>query len=301
VAEIFVAGSINQDFVLRVERRPRPGETLTGAVLSLHAGGKGANQAVAAALLGGSVAFLGRMGEDPFGVNLLQALQSAGVDTSHVESLPGVATGAAFITVTPDGENSIVVAPGANAHLRTTDVEAAREAIQAAKVLVLQLELPLEAVQRAAEVASEGGTRVVLNLAPMRNVPPSLLKLASPLVVNEHEATALLDAQVRGVADAQAAALQLQRLGPGSAVVTLGGEGAVAAGDGPPHHVPAPIVPVVDTTGAGDAFVGALAVQLARGASLNEAVAYGVRAGAVAVSKEGAQSSLPTPDVLDAP
>jgi ribokinase len=166
-------------------------------------------------------------------------------------------------------------------------VEAAREAIQTAKVLVLQLELPLEAVQRAAKVAGEGGTRVVLNLAPMREVPTSLLKLANPLVVNEHEAHALLGAPVRGVADAQDAALELLGTGPASVVVTLGGEGAVVAGDGPLRHVPAPIVPVVDTTGAG-------------GASLSEAVTSGVRAGAAAVSKEGAQSSLPTPDVLAA-
>jgi ribokinase len=300
VAEIFVVGSINQDFVLRIERRPRPGETVTGAVLSLHGGGKGANQAVAAALLRGSVALLGRVGDDPFGANLLQALHSAGVDTSHVETIPRVATGAAIITVTPDGENSIVVAPGANAHVRATDVEAAREAIQTAKVLVLQLELPLEAVQRAAEIAGEGQTRVVLNLAPMRDVPTSLLEFANPLIVNEHEAGALLGAQVRGVADAQDAALKLLGIGPASVVVTLGGEGAVVAGDGLLHHVPAPIVPVVDTTGAGDAFVGALAMRLAGGASLREAVVSGVRAGAAAVSKEGAQSSLPTPDVLAA-
>jgi ribokinase len=300
VAEIFVVGSINQDFVLRTERRPRPGETVTGAVLSLHAGGKGANQAVAAALLRGSVALLGRVGDDPFGADLLRALHSAGVDTSHVQTIPDAATGAAIVTVTPDGENSIVVAPGANAHVRATDVEAARAAIQTAKVLVLQLELPLEAVQRAAKVAGEGATRVVLNLAPMRKVPTSLLELANPLVVNKHEAGALLGAQVRGVADAQDAARELLGIGPASVVVTLGGNGAVVAGDGSLHHVPAPTVPVVDTTGAGDAFVGALATRLASGASLSEAVVCGVRAGAAAVSKEGAQSSLPTPDVLAA-
>jgi ribokinase len=215
VAEIFVVGSINQDFVLRTERRPRPGETVTGAVLSLHAGGKGANQAVAAALLRSSVALLGRVGDDPFAANLLRALHRAGVDISQVETIPDAATGTAIITVTPDGENSIVVAPGANAHVRVTDVKAG----------------------------------------------------------------ALLGAQVRGLADAQDAARELLGIGPASVVVTLGGEGAVVAGD---------------------AFVGALAMRLAGGASLSEAVVCGVRAGAAAVSKEGAQSSLPTPDLLAA-
>ncbi|MGH3090427.1 MAG: ribokinase, partial [Rubrobacteraceae bacterium] len=184
--DVFVVGSINRDFVLKVERRPRPGETVTDAVLSLHNGGKGANQACAAARLGASVKFLGRVGDDGLGGPLVESLSEKGVDTSLMRGVEGVATGAAFITLTPDGENAITVAPGANRSLRAEDVEEASEAIKNSHVLVAQLEIPLDVVERAFEVAASGGTRVVLNLAPAREVPPSLLEDLDPLVVNEH-------------------------------------------------------------------------------------------------------------------
>ena len=300
MADVFVMGSINQDFVLRVERRPEPGETVTDAVLSTHNGGKGANQAAAAALLGASVAFLGRVGDDGFGGPLVEALEEKGVDAALIEEASGAATGTAFITVTGDGENAITVAPGANRRLTPEDVDAARGAIGEAAVFVAQMEVPRETIARAVEVAGEVGTRVVLNLAPPFELPKAVLEGLDFLVVNEHEAAFLLGGRVEGVGGALAAAPRLVSLGPGSAVVTVGADGAVFAEGANAGHVPAPEAEVVDTTGAGDAFVGALAHRLARGDALEEAVSYAVRAGAAAVTREGAQGALPTPDVLEA-
>jgi ribokinase len=300
MADVFVLGSINQDFVLKVERRPNPGETVTNAELSTHNGGKGANQAAAAALLGASVTFLGRVGDDEFGEPLVRALQEKGVDTSLVERVSGKSTGAAFITVTPDGENAITVAPGANRSLTPEDAEAASEANGDARVLVAQMEIPVETVLRAVEVAAAAGTRALVNLAPTFEVPRELLEKLDPLVVNEHEAAFLLGSEVEGVDGALSAAPQLLSLGPRSAVITVGEAGAVFADGGSRRHISAPKVDVVDTTGAGDAFVGALAAKLAREAPLEEAVSYAVRAGAAAVTKEGAQGALPTPDVVEA-
>jgi ribokinase len=300
MTDVFVMGSINQDFVLKVERRPQPGETVTNAELSTHNGGKGANQAAAAALLGASVTFLGRVGDDEFGKPLVQALQEKGIDTSLVERASGASTGAAFITVTPDGENAITVAPGANRSLAPEDVDAAAGAIGDARVFVAQMEIPAHSVLRAVEISADKDTRALVNLAPMFEVPRELLEKLDPLVVNEHEAAFLLGREVEGVDGALSAAPELLSLGPRSAVITIGEDGAVLADGESVDHFPAPEVEVVDTTGAGDAFVGALATQLARGASLQEAVAYAVRAGAAAVTKEGAQGALPTPEVVDA-
>jgi len=300
VSDVFVVGSINQDFVLSVERRPEPGETVTEAQLSKGNGGKGANQAAAAALLGAGVTFLARVGDDGLGEPLVEALTSKGVDTSPIEASPGWSTGTAFITLTPDGENAITVAPGANRSLTADDVDEASEAIGDARVLVAQMEVPLEVVLRAVEVASRQGTRAIVNLAPTREVPRELLEKLDPLVVNEHEAAFLLGEKVEGVDGALSAAPELLGLGPTSAVITLGKDGAVFSDGDSTSHVPSPEVEVVDTTGAGDAFVGALASQLARDASLEDAVAYAVRAGAAAVTKEGAQGALPTPESVEA-
>ena len=299
MTDVFVLGSINQDFVLKVERRPEPGETVTNAELSTGNGGKGANQSAAAALLGSSVTILGRVGDDEFGEPLVRALQDKGVDTSLVEVVPQVSTGAAFITVTPDGENAITVAPGANRGLTTDDVDAAASTIGGARVLVAQMEVPVETVLRAVEVAAERGVRPLVNLAPTFEVPRELLGKLDPLVVNEHEAAFLLGDRVEGVEGALSAAPELLSLGPRSAVITVGEAGAIFAQDGAAEHLAAPKVEVVDTTGAGDAFVGALATRLARGDSLEDAVAYAVRAGAAAVTKEGAQGALPTPEVVE--
>ena len=299
MGDVFVVGSINQDFVLSVERRPTPGETVTDASLATHNGGKGANQAAAAALLGASVTFLGRVGDDGFGGPLIRSLADKGVDTSLVREVPDSSTGTAFITVTPDGENAITVAPGANRRLEAEDVDDASESIGEARVLVVQMEVQREVVLRAVEVASGNGTRALVNLAPPFEVPRSLLEKLDPLVLNEHEAAFLLGERVEGVDGALSAVTELLSLGPKSVVVTVGEDGAVFSGGESAEHVAAPSVEVVDTTGGGDAFVGALAARLADDAPLEDAVAYAVRAGSAAVTKAGAQGALPTPDVVE--
>ncbi|HEY6580446.1 MAG TPA: ribokinase [Rubrobacter sp.] len=300
MADVFVVGSINQDFVLQVERRPEPGETVTNAQLSKGNGGKGANQAAAAALLGADVTILGRVGDDGFGEPLVEALADKGVDTSLIEAATDSSTGTAFITITPDGENAITVAPGANRSLTVEDVDDASDSIGDARVLVVQMEVPPEVVLRAVEVATQQGTRALVNLAPPTEVPRELLKKLDPLVVNEHEAAFLLGEKVEGLEGALSAAQKLLALGPGSAVVTLGEDGAVFSDGESKEHLTSPEVEVVDTTGAGDAFVGALAAKLAQEASLEDAVTYAVRAGAAAVTKEGAQGALPTPETVEA-
>ena len=300
MADVFVVGSMNRDFVLSVERRPAPGETVTDARLATHNGGKGANQAAAAALLGASVAFLGRVGDDGFGGPLVRALADKGVDTSLVQEVTGSSTGAAFITVTPEGENAIAVAPGANRSLTAEDLDDASGSIGEARVLVAQMEVPPEVVLRAVEVAAGSGTRALVNLAPPFEVPRALLEKLDPLVINEHEAAFLLGERVEGVDGALDAAPRLLSLGPGSVVVTLGEDGAVFSGGESAQHLMAPKVKVVDTTGAGDVFVGALAARLAEDAALEDAAAYAVRAGAAAVTKAGAQGALPTPEIVEA-
>jgi ribokinase len=246
------------------------------------------------------VTFLGRVGDDGFGEPLVRALAEKGVDTSLVEEVPDASTGTAFITVTPDGENAITVAPGANRRLTVEDVDAASGTIGEAKVLVVQMEIPARVVRRAVEVAAANETRALVNLAPPFEVPQALLEKLDPLVLNEHEAAFLLGKSVEGVDGALSAVSELWNLGPRSVVVTVGEEGAVFSQGESAEHLTAPRVEVVDTTGAGDAFVGALAARLADDAPLEDAVAYAVRAGAAAVTKEGALGALPTPGVVEA-
>jgi ribokinase len=287
---LFVLGSINQDFVLRLERRPEPGETVTDAELSLLPGGKGANEAIAAARLGAEVAMLGRVGEDAFGADLVENLHVNGVGTEHVETVTDAPTGSAFITVTPDGENAIVVSPGANRHFGPSEVEAAADDLRMAHVFVTQLEVGVETVESAARIATDAGGRLLLNLAPPRHLPGDLLRRCDPLVVNEHEARFLLGEGTTF----EESARRLLKLGPASVIVTLGAAGAVLATGEGTEHFPVPEVEVVDTTGAGDAFVGALAAKLSEGVPLEEAMPYAVVAGTFAVTRKGAQGSLPT-------
>jgi ribokinase len=299
VAGIFVVGSINQDYVLRLERRPAPGETVTDAELELFPGGKGANQAVAAArLLGpGKVSILGRVGDDAAGPRLVENLADNGVDKSQVEAIEDETSGSAFITVTPDGENSIVVSPGANRRFGASEVDESAGALSGASVLVAQMEVDVAAILRAAEIVSGAGGRVMLNLAPAREAPSSLLSLLDPLVVNEHEAAFLLgDVERR---DPEQTARALLALGPRSAVVTLGAEGAALASPHGTAGYAAPRTKPVDTTGAGDAFAGALAARLSAGGSLEEAVPYAVLAGTAAVARPGAQEALPYREDLE--
>ncbi len=291
--EIFVVGSINQDYVLRLDRRPEPGETVTDAALSLFPGGKGANQAVAAARLLrlGQVSMIGRVGDDDAGSRLVRNLADNGVDADHVASAEGSATGSAFITVTPDGENAIVVAPGANRHFGLDEIEASAMALRGASVLVAQMEVRVEAIQRAAEIVRDAGGRVLLNLAPAREAPSSLLSMLDPLVVNEHEAAFLLgDGEERGP---EQAARALLSLGPRSAVITLGSEGAALATDERTELYRAPRVEPVDTTGAGDAFNGGFLAARLRGFARRESLTLGNYVGALSTRRAGGLDGLP--------
>jgi ribokinase len=288
-ATVVVVGSINEDVVMTVPRAPRPGETVTATSVRRSAGGKGANQAVAAARAGAAVRMVGTVGDDAAGTRMLEDLRSARIDVSAVRTLPGVATGTAYITVTAAGENTIVLNRGANARLSPEDVSAQRDLLAGAAVLLAQLEVPVQTVGAAVAAAREAGVHPVVTLAPAQAVPADLLRGLDPLLVNEHEAAFLLGGEhVR--ADPEAAARCLLSLGPRSAVITLGGEGAVVAETGGVQRVPAPRrATVVDTTGAGDAFTGTLAGALAQGAALIDAARAGVVAGADAVKRAGAR------------
>ncbi|MGI5341607.1 ribokinase [Streptomyces sp. CA-181903] len=297
--DVLVIGSANADLTVRVDRRPGPGETVLGTDLVESAGGKGANQAAAAARLGARTALLAAIGDDAYGELLLDAQRAAGADTAHVRVLPETRTGTAMIVVGPDGDNTIIVSPGANSRLSPADVAVARPLVAAASVVSLQWEIPAETVRAAAALAVRTGTRVVLNPSP---VPPELdrdlLAAADPLVVNEHEARHL--SGVPDQDDPAGWARALRDRGARSVVVTLGGAGALALDADAADPVTVPGVPVrpVDTTGAGDAFTGALAARLAAGAPLVDAVRFAVRVGAAAVTKPGAQPSYPTVDEL---
>jgi ribokinase len=284
---VVVVGSANADLVVGVGRRPAAGETVLGSELRVLPGGKGANQAVAAARLGARTAFVGRVGDDPHGALLSASLRAAGVDTSAVTTSTAP-TGVAIITVTPDGDNAIVVSPGANGLLAPTDARC--PAVAGAAVLLLQREVDPD-TSLAAALHCDG--TVVLNLAPSGPVPADLLARTDVLVVNQHEAADLLAGNVAD--DPLDAADRLRRLGPAAVVVTLGAAGAIAvdaAGRG--HRAAAARVPVVDTTGAGDAFTGALAWRLAAGDDLHRALPTAVRVGTLAVTRPGAQPSFPT-------
>ncbi|WP_369182073.1 ribokinase [Streptomyces sp. Y1] len=296
--DVLVVGSANVDLVIGVERRPAAGETVLGSDLAVHPGGKGANQAVAAARLGARTALLARVGDDANGRLLLESQRSAGVDTTSV-LVGGAPTGVALITVDPSGDNSIVVSPGANGRLTPEDVRAAGPLVRASRVVSAQLEIPLESV---VEVVRQlpSGTRFVLNPSPPRALPAEVLAACDPLIVNEHEARVILGGEAIGD-DPAAWARELLASGPESVVVTLGSQGAlVASAEGEVVRVASVQVEAVDTTGAGDSFTAALAWKLGAGASLAEAAAYAARVGAVAVTRRGAQESFPTAAEVEA-
>ncbi|TQL22403.1 ribokinase [Streptomyces sp. SLBN-134] len=290
--DLLVVGSANADLVIGVERRPAAGETVLGSDLAVHPGGKGANQAVAAARLGARTALLARVGDDGHGRLLLESQRAAGVDTAGV-LVGGAPTGVALITVDPSGDNSIVVSPGANGRLTPADVRAAGDLFRASRVVSTQLEIPLETVLEVARNLAPG-SRLVLNPSPPQPLPAEVLAACDPLIVNEHEAKVILgDTAGAGDRPEDWARLLLEK-GPRSVVVTLGGEGALVASPEGVARVPSVKVRAVDTTGAGDAFTAALAWRLGAGEPLAEAAAYAARVGAVAVTREGAQVSYPT-------
>lgn len=294
---LIIVGSLNADLVVRTDRFPQPGETVRGSALATLPGGKGANQAVAAARLGGEVTMVGAVGDDPHGGLLRESLDAAGVDTTRVRSVEGVATGTAMITVSGEGENTIVVSPGANAELSATDVRTS-DAFAGRAVLGLCLEVDVSVVTAAASRGHEAGLTVLLNLSPYSAVPAELLAATDVLLVNEHEAALLFDLEEQGGEQDDAIVRGLDRVRIPRAVVTRGADGATVFDRGRITRVAARRVDPVDTTGCGDAFMGALARKLAQGEDLVDAARYAATVGAFAATRDGAQSSYPTVDEL---
>lgn len=292
-ARVVVVGSVNMDLVFQLPRMPAPGETLMGQSFHQIHGGKGANQAVAAARLGAHTTLLACVGDDDFGRSSVAALRDDGIDTSLVRQVDSCATGVAGILLDAHGENSIVLAAGANAELNTADIEKARTTISQAQLLVCQLETPLASVQFAIEMAKSLGVKVILNPAPMQPLPTSLLAMIDYLVLNETEAEQLSGVKVADTEAAMQAAQELCVKGVGTAIITMGGAGVVLVSKQESFSLPAYKVEVVDTTAAGDTFVGALAVALGERQDLRRACDFAQKAAALAVTKLGAQTSIP--------
>ncbi|KJK47256.1 ribokinase [Lentzea aerocolonigenes] len=285
---LLVLGSANADLVVEVGRRPGGGETVLGGDTVVLPGGKGANTAVAAARVGASVALVGALGDDGYGSLLRSSLEDSGVDTALVKTSQRP-TGIAYITVTPDGENSIVVSPGANADVAESDVDAL--SFDGVQVLTCSLEVPLETVIHAIDAASKAGVKTVLNLSPVAELPAETLKQLTTLIVNEHEAAQL-------ASDWR----HLLRLGPHTAIVTLGERGVAVVLPAGVKEIPGVKVDkVVDTTGAGDAFAGAFSARLAEGDRVVVAAEYAVKVAALSVTKAGAQPSYPTAAEVSSP
>ena len=290
---IVVVGSVNVDLLAQVQRHPRPGETLHGTGGQMLPGGKGANQAVAAARLGARVAMVGAVGSDVQAEAALSALREAGVDLGHVAEIEGP-TGLAIVTVAEDGENSIVVIAGANDAMDAGRVRAAAEVISAARIVVCQGEIPRDGIEALPALVTG---RFLHNPAPVMELDPAVLRTSDPLVVNQHEAglvLAQLAPDQEAPEDPEAVVAALRAAGIPSAVLTLGADGSLVADQAGVRRIPPAPVEAVDTTGSGDAFIGALALGLARGDDLATAARLASRVGAFAATGEGAQPSYPT-------
>ena len=291
---ICVVGSANLDLITFADRLPAPGETIHARRFTTCHGGKGANQAVMAARLGGAVRFIARVGRDLFGREMLEAFQQEGIDTRHVAITEGISTGTAVITVDAVGQNTIVVTAGANGLLSAADVEEAREAIETARVLVCQQEVPAEANLAAMRIAAAAGVPAVYNPAPVgEGIPVEAYRLCTVLCPNEHEAALLTGARIRTQEEGERAARELLRRGAQNVVLTLGERGCLVVTPTEAMAIPAPAVTAVDTTGAGDAFIGSLAYFLARGAGLIAAAHRANQIAAVSVQSPGTQPSFP--------
>lgn len=294
--DIVVVGSANMDLVVQVEHIPAAGETVLGGDCIAIPGGKGANQAVAAARLGGKVHFIGRVGDDVFGGRLRDCLANEGIDVAHLKTEQNVSSGTALIGVDANGQNSIIVAPGANAKVSPEDIDHALDIIRGSDTVVLQLEIPISTVKQGLQTARSAGVLTILNPAPCSYTQPleiSLLELVDILTPNEHEAASLLGLPTSDGLDMEAAAIQLRKMGVEVVVITLGAEGCLISDANGARRIPGNPVQQVDTTAAGDCFTGALAVALSEGKTLNEAAVFANQAAAISVTRPGAQPSLP--------
>lgn len=288
---ILVVGSSNTDLVVRADRIPLPGETILGGDLEMFAGGKGANQAAAAARLGADVALIARVGRDAFGDASLSSLETFGVDTSQVVRDTEAPSGVALISVDRDGQNAILVAPGANGRLSPNDIKNSCSAFEWADMVLVQLEIPLETVEATTQLAARYGVPLMLNPAPAAQLAPEWLRQVRFLVPNEGEARLLTGAFSASHEDLANALLGL---GAAAAVMTLGEAGAIAKTPSESVRLPAFPVSAADTTAAGDCFCGALAVALARGKALKETLRFACAAAAISVTRPGAQSAMPS-------
>ncbi len=296
---LVVVGSLNMDLVVRAPHLPCPGETILGRDFMTVPGGKGANQTVAAAKLGSAVHLVGRVGGDDFGRAVRANLRAVGADDAYVSTEESTATGIAIIEVEDSGQNTIVVAPGANAHVARADVDAARSTIASAQAVIAQLEIPLDTVWHALNTAREAKVLTILNPAPAQALPADLLSLADLLVPNETEAAQLTGIEVNDDASVEHAARQLHERGARAVVITLGDRGALALDEHKVWRVPPFRITAVDTTAAGDAFVGALATSYAAHHNLEVALREANAAGALPATKFGAQPSMPSRAELD--
>lgn len=290
---ILVIGSSNTDMIVKADRIPLAGETVLGGEFLTAPGGKGANQAVAAARAGGEVVFIARVGNDGFGKQALAGFAKEGIDTEHVITDAVAPSGVALIVVAKNGENSIAVAPGANRKLSREDIENAKALFSRVALVVMQLETPLEAVQAAADLAESAGTPIILNPAPASALPLELLRKLTVLTPNETEAELLTGIKIESFDDAGRAASVFRAMGVQTVAITLGARGAFVATDDRMFTVPAFRVDAVDTTAAGDTFNGALAVALAEGEPIESAVHFANAAAAISVTRLGAQPSVP--------
>lgn len=291
--KILVVGSSNTDMVIVTKKFPLPGETVLGGKFFMNPGGKGANQAVAAARLGGQVSFVSKVGKDIFGQQTIQHLVSEGIDISNVTVDPDNPSGVAQIIVDSHAENSIVVAPGANMTLSLSDIDSALKQPEDAGIVLMQLEIPLETVLYAARLAHEMGRKVILNPAPANTLPEELFRFLYLITPNESETEILTGIKVGDDPSAAAAAAVLHKKGVKVVIITLGANGAYISSGEIQQRIPAPSVQAIDTTAAGDTFNGALAVAISRGEGLSEAVLFANQAAALAVTRLGAQSSIP--------
>ena len=293
MVRVCVVGSLNMDLVVKAPRLPRVGETVSGGNFATFPGGKGANQAVAPARLGARVAMVGRVGEDAFGRQLVDGLKRDGIDVAHVRVDPGAATGVALIGVDGEGRNMIMVASGANMRVAPAGVDEARDAVAGARVVLLQLEIPIEAVVHAAAVARAAGAVVCLDPAPAVPLPEALYACVDVINPNEVEAEILTGVEIHSIADAERAAAALLERGPRVAVVKMGDRGASYLSRDGGGHAPAMAVKAVDTTAAGDAFAAALGVALGEGSGVADAVTFATRVAGIKVTRMGAQAGMP--------
>ncbi len=296
---IVVVGSSNTDFIVKLKRIPKPGETLLGGEFFTAAGGKGANQAVAAARAGGQVSLVARVGSDVFGDRAIAGFVEDGIDVTHVTRDPRAASGAALIFVARDGENCIAVASGANGRLCPADAKKAGPVIAQAKVLLMQLETPLNTLVTAARLAASAGALVILNPAPARTVPNQLLRHVAILTPNESEAELLTGVKLKSIATAEKAAAKLRDRGIQTVVLTLGARGALISNEQGTQTIAGFKVKALDATAAGDVFNGALAVALTEGRPLSQAVRMANAAAAISVTRVGAQPSIPTREMIE--